>query len=227
MKAVLLIVQRWENTLPNFITLGRFLICLWGLNVFYWWDWNPWYMVLCCVLGMVFDGVDGWVARTYGSVSFSGKLLDPLVDKLIIWNAVFTFGAWTIQLGDGPSKVIALLCVPPFALIGIYDYMTMKMRATDEGMVTSPVAKTKQVILFTSLGALMLGMCFADTYSRQPDVLALYATHMLLQVIGAFFVWTSLHMTVRSARVYFANTKDTVTQSWSRVGWVRFLLAVL
>jgi putative flippase GtrA len=36
MQALLVIIRRWEHTVPNFITLFRLLLCLWGLHTFYW-----------------------------------------------------------------------------------------------------------------------------------------------------------------------------------------------
>jgi phosphatidylglycerophosphate synthase len=227
MNAVLLIVRRWENTTPNFISLARLLISLWGLNVFYWWYWNPWFILLLGAIGMGLDAVDGWVARTFGQTSFSGKLLDPLVDKVIAWNAAFTIAAWTAIQAGVPAASFLSLCVPPLAIIGVYDYMTMKMRATDEDMATSVIAKQKQVVLFISLGTLVLGMCFADAYAAQPAYPALYATHLLFIIVGTLLMWQALRLTVRSARTYLHQSSAPAARDWLNVGWVQFIFRIL
>ena len=40
----------------------------------------------------VSDGIDGWIARRYGTTS-SGAFLDPLADKVLVFGAMFTLVA--------------------------------------------------------------------------------------------------------------------------------------
>jgi len=89
---------------PNQITLGRFLFFIPGwLSWFYRHDLAeytgmPWQLfgALASVVVttvILFDIVDGALARETGQVSDQGKVLDPLIDKLITYSTLGLF--WT------------------------------------------------------------------------------------------------------------------------------------
>lgn len=95
---------------PNQITLGRFLFFVPG-----WLTWVfmhelavrtslPWQLfgVIALVVVttvIVFDIVDGALARETGQVSDQGKVLDPLVDKLITYSCLALFWKDITQTG--------------------------------------------------------------------------------------------------------------------------------
>ena len=227
LRAFVVIIRHWENTLPNFVTLGRLLIFLWGLHVFYWWSWNPWYVLLFCVIGGGLDGVDGYLAKVLSQQSVSGKLLDPLVDKICGWNgATILVHYFTTQT----ELAVTLLFLPsliPFALIGAYDLGTMAMRGTDERMTTNSVAKLKQLVLFCSLGILQLSVIFHDLAGgarEEPTYSAYFVTYVLVLIVGELVLWQALRMTVASARVYFRQTDDATALRWAHTPFVRWVL---
>ncbi len=227
MKPFLLVFERWEHTVPNFITVFRLILCLWGLHVFYWFSWFPPLVLLLCLVSTILDGVDGYFARLLKQESFSGKVLDPLVDKVCCWNLVFVLAHYFITLGDGASQLFMLLALPPLALIALYDYATMSMRASDENMVTSDTAKWKQGTLFTALGLFLFAMTFryaAEEYGSGMMKTALYWTYSLFLLGGVLGLWQALRMTAESTRVYFANSKDPRAKGWAAKPLVRFVL---
>ena len=71
--------------LPNRLTVSRFFLTL-GFVVMLSLNWRFGHTValVLFVLGGVTDYVDGYVARRYGMVTDFGKLMDPLVDKIMI-----------------------------------------------------------------------------------------------------------------------------------------------
>jgi len=225
MKAVYLIVSRWEHTTPNYITLARLALCILGLDILY--SVSPWLMALCCVLGMACDALDGWWARTFHCASFSGKLLDPLVDKVIAWNAAVVIAAWAAGHHAPGSSLVLYACLPPMALIGVYDYMTMTLRGSDEKMSTNAVARQKQAMLFISLQLLLFAICFADASVRWPERSSLFAVQVLLEITGTALMWVSLRLTALSAKIYLRQTKDPAALRWSRVLWVRAILSTI
>ena len=225
---LLTIVRRWEFTVPNVITLARLVITLWGLNVYYWVFWSPWFLLLCCIIGGACDALDGFLARKLGQTSLSGKLLDPVVDKLCVWNGVVIIAhyyATTASLGTG---LLMLLAIPPMTLIGIYDYMTLSFRGTDEKMETNPAAQTKQLLLFSSLGLCGVAIAFDDValmWEGTEYYWVFYGSHVLCTILGLLMLVPTMRLTADSARRYLKATKDPRAQKWSEVRWVRTVLA--
>ena len=95
---------------PNQITLGRLLFFIPG-----WLAWVyrqelatrtglPWQLfgalaVFAVTTVIIFDIVDGALARETGQVSNHGKILDPIVDKLITYSTLGLFWATIDQVG--------------------------------------------------------------------------------------------------------------------------------
>ena len=89
---------------PNQITWGRLIIFIPGWltwiykNELAQWTRMPWQLfgvvaLVVVTIVIVFDIVDGALARETGQVSIHGKILDPLVDKFITYSTLILF--WT------------------------------------------------------------------------------------------------------------------------------------
>lgn len=84
--------------IANAITLGRLLLVVVGLTLLalhpgrmrMTWDMD-WVMFACLFVAAVTDFVDGWAARKFHEVSQVGRLLDPLVDKILVCGALVLF----------------------------------------------------------------------------------------------------------------------------------------
>jgi CDP-diacylglycerol--glycerol-3-phosphate 3-phosphatidyltransferase len=59
------------------------------------------------ILASLTDWLDGWIARRYGLITNFGKLMDPLVDKILTCSAF-------IMLAGGPDALF-----PPWAVVVI------------------------------------------------------------------------------------------------------------
>ncbi len=230
MKAVRLVYERWEPTVPNFITIFRLVLCLWGLHMFYWVVFLPPVVVMCCIVSAILDGVDGYFARLLKQESFSGKLLDPLVDKVCCWNMAFVLAHYAAFHTNWFTFAFMLLAIPPFALIGLYDYATMSMRATDEEMKTSDAAKHKQAILFSGLCLFLFAMSFEQATTWFADATAVWSMHATYSMFlfgGMLTLWQALRMTAESTRKYFALSKDPRATQWAQMPLVRFVLRTI
>ncbi|NBP80640.1 CDP-alcohol phosphatidyltransferase family protein, partial [bacterium] len=69
-------------TVPNVISGLRLVVsaAVFVLLAWQWWGWG----LAAFVLAASTDAVDGWYARRYNAVSVLGRILDPLVDKVLI-----------------------------------------------------------------------------------------------------------------------------------------------
>ena len=85
--------MKWREllNLPNILSLSRPLIFLPLIAlVLLWFNWTHVGAVLY-ILGVVTDYLDGRLARKNGNVTVTGKLLDPMADKLFFDLIPFFF----------------------------------------------------------------------------------------------------------------------------------------
>lgn len=91
----------WRQ-LPNAITVMRLALIVVFVIFFYYIDRKanpqmhsrgPWMIASMAVyaLACITDFLDGWIARKYKLISDTGKLLDPLADKLMLIIIMFCF----------------------------------------------------------------------------------------------------------------------------------------
>jgi len=77
-------------TIPNFITIFRFLLVpavIWALLS----DDVIWALV-CFVVAGISDGIDGFIARHFDQRSELGAYLDPMADKLLLVSVFVVLG---------------------------------------------------------------------------------------------------------------------------------------
>ena len=118
----------WNMNLPNRLTVARFFLTLGfvaSLSV----DWRFGHTValVLFIIGSITDYADGYIARRDGLVTDFGKLMDPLVDKIMIAGAF-------ICLVPPPSNAI-----PAWAVVVIISreflITGLRLLATSKGLV--------------------------------------------------------------------------------------------
>jgi len=247
------IIHNWRNTPANYITLGRLAAGLIGINYFYWVHWDPWLMLLAFAISSGTDKLDGIVARAFvNGISISGKLLDPLVDKVLGWTTAAVFGIICVLSGELYSWALLAACVPAFGLVGLYDWFTVKMRGLDDSVKTNPVAKKKQAYLFFALGCFLASIAFRDMaqgseYRVMQYVLyylpavtqylpmvqsweyhdVLHFIHYLLDFVGYGLLVLAIRLLAESARVYLRETTSERALAWKNIPWIAWLLKTL
>src|SRR3954468_9127698 len=98
-------------------------------------------------LAAVTDGLDGYIARSRGSVTTFGKLMDPLADKLLITAALVSL----VSLGRLAAWVAMVIIAREFAVTGL------RAVAAERGIVISAswLGKVKTVLQIGAVFALI------------------------------------------------------------------------
>ena len=135
--------------IPNLITVSRLLLL--PLLIFFLWDGNYTYghyaLIVFIVIGLG-DLVDGYLARKLNAESNTGKILDPMVDKMALLVCIIMF----LYLGR-LNPIIAMLILSREIIV-----ITLRAVAAGEGIVihASNEAKRKTALQNFGLACLMV-----------------------------------------------------------------------
>lgn len=95
-------------TVPNLISGVRLLVsaAVFVLLGWQWWGWG----LAAFVLAASTDAIDGWYARRYNAISVLGRVLDPLVDKVLVCGTYVMLAA-TATVSAPPGTIVAWMAV--------------------------------------------------------------------------------------------------------------------
>ncbi|HZA59894.1 MAG TPA: CDP-diacylglycerol--glycerol-3-phosphate 3-phosphatidyltransferase [Solirubrobacterales bacterium] len=98
-------------------------------------------------LAAVTDGLDGWIARSRGSITTFGKLMDPLADKLLVTAALVSL----VSLGRLEAWIAMVIIAREFAVTGL------RAVAAEQGLVihASWLGKVKTALQIAAIIALI------------------------------------------------------------------------
>jgi CDP-diacylglycerol--glycerol-3-phosphate 3-phosphatidyltransferase len=98
-------------------------------------------------LAALTDGLDGWIARSRGSITTFGKLMDPLADKLLVTAALVSL----VSLGRLEAWIAMVIIAREFAVTGLRSV------AAEQGVViqASWLGKLKTVLQIAAIIALI------------------------------------------------------------------------
>jgi CDP-diacylglycerol--glycerol-3-phosphate 3-phosphatidyltransferase len=142
------------------------------------------------------DAIDGYLARSRGSITTFGKLMDPLADKLLITAALIAL----VSLNRLQAWVAMVIIAREMAVT------ILRLGATQQGVVAAanPLGKLKTVVQVATIIALIA------TKSRPVWLdLMVYATVVVTVVSGVDFVF-GLRRRLGEAERARANRDPTV-----------------
>jgi CDP-diacylglycerol--glycerol-3-phosphate 3-phosphatidyltransferase len=131
------------------------------------------------------DGLDGYIARSRGSITTFGKLMDPIADKLLIIAPLISL----VSLGRIEAWVAMVIIAREFAVTA------MRMVAAEQGVVI-PASFSGKVKTITQVAAI-----FA--------VIAVSSTPLWVDLL----VYLAVAATVVSGADYFFGLKKRVEQA--------------
>src|SRR3954453_2196969 len=120
---------------------------------------GSWIAAAVFALAAVTDGLDGYLARSWGSITNFGKVMDPIADKLLIAAALISLGSLDRLAG----WVAMIIIAREFAVSGL------RVAAGQQGVVipASPLGKVKTIVqvgtVFTLIAVDDTGMWWVQT----------------------------------------------------------------
>ncbi len=186
-KPSVLLQEFWN--LPNMLTLARILV----IPLFVWllYDGDPWYSVMAgslFTLAAITDIIDGFLARRWNMITVTGKLLDPLADKLIVAAALVMM----VRLGRIPAAIVIILLSREFIVTGL------RQVAASEGLV---IAAGQEGKWKTALQlAAIVALCIHYTH---PLFLIVGTWPVNFNLVGKVLLYMSTAFSVWSAGIYF------------------------
>jgi CDP-diacylglycerol--glycerol-3-phosphate 3-phosphatidyltransferase len=141
-------------------------------------------------LASISDLLDGFVARRRQLVTTFGKFLDPLADKLIVSAALIML----IPLDRVPAWMVVVIIGRELAIMGLRSV------AVSEGKVITADHLGKQKMVFQTVA--ILGLLLHFEY---------YGVNFHL--VGMFFLWLAVIITLWSGFNYFRNFWDVLEEN--------------
>ena len=145
--------MKWSEfrNLPNILSLSRPLLFLplTALAVL-WLQWT-WVGAVIYAIGAATDALDGWLARKQKQVTVTGKLLDPLADKLFFDPLPLFF---YLSLSPFLQYLFIFVYAPlEFILMfgGLYAWFVPSQNIFSVGANNGGKWKTASIIVFTVL----------------------------------------------------------------------------
>lgn len=179
-------LKREIGNLPNMITLGRLCLIpptLWLLDMR-----DPFanfYACLLFLLASVLDLLDGWLARRRNLITFFGKFVDPLADKIMVMSLLVYF---TAEGRVGPA-IVVILIAREFYISGI---RMLALRDRIE-IVAGAGGKAKTSMQLIGIALMLLHYAYRDP---------VFGYTMRCHEMGLVLLWGSVVLSVTSALSY-------------------------
>jgi CDP-diacylglycerol--glycerol-3-phosphate 3-phosphatidyltransferase len=138
-------------------------------------------------IASVTDALDGFFARRLGLESSFGKVMDPVADKLLVSSAFIMM----TSLGWVPAWIVCIIIGREMAVTGLRNLM----------------AEGRQDVSASNLGKYKTGFQIAAII---PLLIHYPYLGIHFHVIGMFFLWCALLLTVWSGADYFLRFRDVL-----------------
>ncbi len=181
-------------TIPNLLTAVRILFVPFVLFLIWYntpisrlWSW------IFYTVATVTDFFDGYFARKHGTVSVTGKLLDPLADKFIV-NLTLVL---LVSMGEMNVLPVLIILSREFYIFGI------RSMAIEHGLVISAgnAGKIKTMFQMFALPFFMLD---------QSTLKALIGIDWDPRIWGYVLIWISIFFSILSAYNYSRTVKRRI-----------------
>jgi CDP-diacylglycerol--glycerol-3-phosphate 3-phosphatidyltransferase len=177
--------------LPNIITIGRLVGVVVATYLLFRSDYNAAYLSFFIFYAIGFlDCIDGYVARKFDAVTAFGKIMDPIVDKILII---------TLYLSFAFLQHISHLWVWPIIIREVLVTLT-RMILLKRGIIIAAErsGKIKAFLQYISLNFLFL--LYLNTHYWKAGIKGF---HVILMVSSYSFLVLALYFTISSGTDFF------------------------
>jgi cardiolipin synthase len=173
-------------TIPNLITIGRFLLVpavVFALLAGHM-DWA----LLCFVVAGVSDGVDGFIARHFDQRSELGAYLDPMADKLLLVSVFVVLGF----MAELPLwLVIAVVSRDALIVAAVLLSTIMGHPVAMKPLFVSKANTAMQIVL---AGVVLAELALETAFGPSRDLLIVLSGLLTVASAGAYLVQWLRHM---------------------------------
>jgi len=173
---------------PNVLTMYR-VFAIPGLVILLLFPnrFTAFFAALIFSIASITDALDGFFARRLGLESSFGKVMDPVADKLLVSSAFIMM----TSLGWVPAWIVCIIIGREMAVTGLRNLM----------------AEGRQDVSASNLGKYKTGFQIAAII---PLLLHYPFLGIQFHLIGMFFLWCALLLTVWSGADYFLRFRDVL-----------------
>lgn len=145
------------TSVPNLLTLSRIFAVPLLVALLWYPGWELGWLLgfaLYCLMGIT-DYFDGYIARSYGTVSKLGQFLDPIADKIMIAAVILMLAGTRHDAASitGIHLIPALvILLREIAVSGLREFLA----GLQVSLPVSQLAKYKTTFQIVALGALIL-----------------------------------------------------------------------
>jgi CDP-diacylglycerol--glycerol-3-phosphate 3-phosphatidyltransferase len=143
------------------------------------------------IIASITDWVDGHIARTYGLITDFGKLMDPLVDKIMMAAAFICL----IPLGAFPAWVVVIIISREFLITGL------RLLALSKGQILAAENLGKHKTIWQIIAVLWfllllsireIGLAKGDAMLTWWSAAWIWGGGAIMTVAVVFTVWSGL-----------------------------------
>lgn len=140
------------------------------------------------VIASFSDWLDGYIARKSGQITTTGKIMDPVADKILVYSAFISF----IQLNIIPFWMVIIIMARDFFV------MALRVEVAAKGGILAaiPAAKMKTVLEY---GSIISAFLYFITLTEVHQV--------ILKILIYTFIGLATVFAVISGAQYFFQSK--------------------
>jgi CDP-diacylglycerol--glycerol-3-phosphate 3-phosphatidyltransferase len=190
--------------IPNQITIGRLVLAGVFFALLSWFnpaklDEQRWLLNVCFwvfLIATLTDFLDGFIARLMKAETSFGRIVDPVVDKVLVCGAFVLFASHNYHVGDAAKNVTgvqAWMVVVILVRELLVSAVRTHIEAQGQDFGASWVGKIKMVVQSTTV-CIILGQLAWDLKAWEPIRLAA--------------IWITVLVTAASAVSYVHRARD-------------------